>query len=182
MTPDLVEDEPSRQLRISLSTVTDPYPPLEPSYQFSWRCLEILLRDPVSVSILTKSPLVLRDIDLFQQFENSEVGLTLNTDQEDIRQIFEPAAPPPPSRLATPRQLYERGICTWVFIGPILPMDPQRLVQQVQKCIDYYSSDSTNCLGQSRSIYQSPGWESALRPAYFENCRTVLEQVFSDHC
>lgn len=182
MTPDLVAGEPGRQLRISLSTVTDPYQPLEQKYQLTRRCLEILLRYPVSVSILTKSPLVLRDIDLFQQFENIQVGLTISTDREDIRQIFEPAAPPIPSRLAALRQLHEQGIRTWVFIGPILPMDPQRLARQVKNFIDHYCSDSMNYLGKSRSIYQCHGWEYALRPAYFDHCRAVLEQVFSDNC
>jgi DNA repair photolyase len=182
MTPDLVEGEPGTQLRVSLSTVTDPYQPLEQKYQLTRRCLEILLRYPVSVSILTKSPLVLRDIDLFQQFEKIEVGLTITTDRDDIRQIFEPAAPPIPSRLAALRQLHEQGIRTWVFIGPILPMDPQRLGRQVKKYIDRYSIDSMNYRWKSQSIYQRHGLEYALGPAYFDNCRTVLEQVFSDNC
>ncbi|MDZ7263060.1 MAG: radical SAM protein [candidate division KSB1 bacterium] len=169
----------SEQRLVSLSTVTDPYQPLERKYLLTRRCLEVLLRYPISVSILTKSPLVLRDIDLLKKFKNIDVGLTITTDRDEIRQIFEPAAPPIPARIAALRQLHEQGIRTWVFIGPVLPMDPVHLGNLVKDCIHYHYIDPMNYIHKSRSIYQRHRLGEALRPAYFENCRAILEQLLN---
>lgn len=171
---------PGARALISLSTVTDPYQPLEQKYQLTRRCLEILLRYPVSVSILTKSPLVLRDMDLFRQFSHIDVGITITTDRDDIRQIFEPAAPPIPARIAALQQLHEQGIRTWVFIGPTLPMNPETLGQQVKNYIHHYYIDPMNYIQKSRGLYLRHQLGDALRPVYFDNCRAVLEQIFND--
>jgi DNA repair photolyase len=165
---------------VSLSTVTDPYQPLEQKYQLTRRCLEILLHYQMPVSILTKSPLVLRDIDLIKQFKTIDVGITITTDRDEIRKIFEPGAPPIQARIDTLKQLHRQGIKTWIFVGPILPMDPYQLAMQVKDFIHYYYIDSMNYISKSRSIYYQHHLQSALRPEYFEQCRAVLERIFND--
>lgn len=164
---------------VSLSTVTDPYQPLEKKYQLTRRCLEILLHYQIPVSILTKSPLVLRDIDLFKQFKNIDVGITITTDRDDIRKIFEPCAPPIHARIETLQKLHEQGIKTWVFVGPILPMDPYQLAQQVKDYIHHYYIDGMNYISKSRAIYYKHQLQATLRPDYFEQCQTVLERIFN---
>lgn len=164
---------------VSLSTVTDPYQPLEQKYQLTRRCLEILLRYQMSVSILTKSPLVLRDVDLIKQFKNIDVGITITTDRDDIRKIFEPGAPPIQSRIDTLKQLQQQGIKTWVFVGPILPMNPSQLAQQVKDFIHHYHIDLMNYIPKSRNIYYQHQLQDALRPEYFEQCKAVLQQIFN---
>ncbi len=166
---------------VSLCTVTDPYQPIEKKYQLTRRCLEILVRYNLPVSILTKSLLVLRDIDLFKQFKNIDVGITITTDRDDIRKIFEPYSPPIPNRIETLKELHEQGIKTWVFVGPILPMDPYQLGHQLKDYIHHYYIDCMNYIPKSRSIYYRHQLQAALRTGYFEQCRTILEKVFNDN-
>src|SRR5512139_923053 len=84
---------------VALSTVTDPYQPLEKIYKLTRGCLEALLENEFSVSILTRSPLCLRDLDLFKRFKEISVGFSITTDDEDIRRIFEPHSPSINSRI-----------------------------------------------------------------------------------
>jgi len=87
-----------RQLRrarkgsILIGTVTDPYQPAEKHYRITRGCLEALLEYQFSVNILTRSSLLARDIDLFKRFYDISVGLSITTDREDIRRIFEPTS------------------------------------------------------------------------------------------
>jgi hypothetical protein len=62
--------------------MNDPYQPLEGKYGLTRRCLEVLLQNQFSTGILTKSPLVLRDMDLLERFEEIEVGITVTTEDE----------------------------------------------------------------------------------------------------
>jgi len=116
-----------RQLRtarkglVLLSSVTDPYQPIENKHHLTRRILELLVAADFPVSILTKSSLVLRDIDLIRKLSRSEVGLTITTLNEDIARYFEPKASPTKERLETLKTLSSNGIETYAFIGPILP-------------------------------------------------------------
>lgn len=107
--------------KISLSTVTDPYQPLEKQYQITRACLEVLAAYDFPVSILTKSALVRRDIDLLRRFPDVDVGFTISTLDDELRQVFEPGASPIPARLAALDELAQAGIKTWGFCGPLLP-------------------------------------------------------------
>ena len=117
----------TRQLRrakpgsITLSTVTDPYQPLEREYGIARACLEALVSYDSSVSILTKSALVLRDLDLIKRLKNVEVAFTITTLDDEVKRHFEPCSSPIPARLEAFRALAEAGISTWAFCGPLLP-------------------------------------------------------------
>jgi DNA repair photolyase len=117
----------SHQLRraklgnISLGTVTDAYQPLEREYGVTRGCLEALLGRPFPISILTKSALVLRDLDLLKKLKDVEVAFTITTLDEEVRRRFEPAASPIVARLKALRAISEEGIPTWAFCGPLLP-------------------------------------------------------------
>ena len=106
---------------IGLGTVTDPYQSAEKKYEITRRCLELLLMHDFPVCIQTKSPLVLRDIDLLRRFSNIEVGITLTTLDDIARKKLEPGAPSARERLHTLEKLANNGIDTWVFMGPLLP-------------------------------------------------------------
>jgi DNA repair photolyase len=118
-----------RQLRrakpgnITFGTVTDAYQPLERVYELTRACLEVLLHfgQGFSVSILTKSDLVLRDLDLIDQLGDAEVAFTITTLDEEIGKRFEPHASSIPVRLDALARLHEAGIPNWVFCGPVLP-------------------------------------------------------------
>ena len=106
---------------ILLSSVTDPYTPLEVKYENTRRVLERLIGTRAAVSILTKSSLVERDIDLFKQFENIQVGISLNSLDEKFAKIIEPRASKPQDRLTALENIATEGISTYVFVSPIFP-------------------------------------------------------------
>ncbi len=129
----------SKELRVKkkgvvgLGTVTDPYQPAEKKYEITRRCLELLLMHDFPVCIQTKSSLVLRDIDLLKGFSNIEVGITITTPDDSVREIMEPGASSVDERLKALARLQENGIRTWVFLGPLMPhiTDVEALVDAV---------------------------------------------------
>lgn len=108
---------------IFLSSVTDPYQGIEAKYKLTRQCLEILADYEFQgvVSILTKSDLVTRDIDVFKNLINIIVGLTVTSTDDKISRYFEKYAPSVSSRLKALKTLNENGIKTYAFIGPLLP-------------------------------------------------------------
>ena len=111
----------SRPGEILLSSVTDPYQPVEKKYGVTRACLEILQQVKLPVSILTKSALVLRDIDLLKHMKRVDVGFTITTLNDELRKLFEPRSSPIEERFKAVRLLSDAGIKTWIFFGPVLP-------------------------------------------------------------
>lgn len=107
-----------RKDEVFLSSASDPYQPVEARYRLTRQCLEVLLRHRFPVSVLTRSPLVLRDLDLLRRFEWVRVGMSIST--VPIRR-FEPGVPPLERRLDTLRRLKASGIKTWVSLAPVIP-------------------------------------------------------------
>src|SRR4030066_2259053 len=95
---------------IILSSVTDPYQPIEAKYMITRKCLEVLALFQFPVDILTKSPLVLRDIDIISRLNDAEAGITITTDNDDVRKIFEPHAPSISSRIEALKNLHKAGV------------------------------------------------------------------------
>ena len=128
--PELLRAELPKKLKnkgvgkeIFFSSVTDPYQGMEVKYQLTRACLEELLAFGFSglVSILTKSNLVLRDIDLFKKLPRVSVGLTVTSTDDGVSRFFETYAPPSSRRIETLTTLNKEGIKTYAFIGPLLP-------------------------------------------------------------
>jgi DNA repair photolyase len=107
---------------IGIGTVTDPYQPLEKSCLVTRKCLMEIVRHDNPISILTKSDLVVRDIELISSTQGPEVGVTLTSVDDRISLALEPGAPLPARRLEALRQLSEAGLNTYAMIGPVLPM------------------------------------------------------------
>jgi DNA repair photolyase len=106
---------------IGLSTVTDPYQPLEKKYQITRYCLEQLLRYDLPLCVQTKSSLVTRDIDLLKQFSSVEVMMSIGTLNDDERRIMEPSASSINDRLDALNIIADAGVKTSIFFGPIYP-------------------------------------------------------------
>ncbi len=117
----------SKELRVKkmgvvgFGTVTDPYLPVEKKYEITRRCLELLQMHDFSVCIQTKSSLVLRDMELLKSLSNIEVGVTLTTLDDRVREKMEPGASSVEERLRALDELGKSGINTWVFLGPVMP-------------------------------------------------------------
>lgn len=173
-----------RQLRrarrgsVLVGTVTDPYQPEERRRLLTRGCLEALLERQLPVSVLTRSPLCVRDVDLFRRFEDVSVGLSITTDRDEIRRIFEPRAPPIPARLEALRALRRAGVPTWVFAGPLLPMDPSRLVEAVGDAADEVLVDRLNYSDRARALYRRAGLAAYLEDGWFERAAAELRRGF----
>jgi DNA repair photolyase len=166
---------------VVLSSVTDPYQPLESRYRLTRGCLELLAQSSLRVSILTKSDLVVRDTDVLRRMDAVEVGFSISTDNEAVRRMFEPASPCIRARIDALGRLHEQGITTYVFIGPILPMDPGVLVEAVAPVADCVLIDRMNYAWKVRELYRAHHLEHALEPAYFTEVQTELLERLETH-
>ncbi len=125
---DLLRQE-LRQVRpreeIALGTATDPYQPAERRYEVTRAILEELARHRgLELGIVTKSNLMLRDIDVLQkvaQHNQLFIHLTVTTLKSDLARVLEPRAPRPDLRLAAVRALSEAGLHAGVICAPVLP-------------------------------------------------------------
>jgi DNA repair photolyase len=106
---------------IGLGTVTDPYQEVERHLLITRRCLMEIIPSGLKVSALTKSDLILRDLDLYKELQG-EVGITVTSVCDALSREFEPGAPLPGKRLAALEQLAEAGINAYALIGPLLPV------------------------------------------------------------
>src|SRR5712691_2558271 len=110
---------------IAIGTATDPYQPAEREHRVTRACLEELVkREGLSVSLITKSNQIVRDIDLFKRIaERSELSLniTITTLRPRLARLLEPRAPRPDLRLAAVKQLREAGLAVGVSACPLIP-------------------------------------------------------------
>jgi DNA repair photolyase len=106
---------------VAIGTATDPYQPIEGRACITRECLKVLTKYRIPVTITTRSPLILRDLDLLTEMNVSSVNISLNSLNRDVTRRFEPATADPMKRLETMQQLNEQGIKAGVFIAPILP-------------------------------------------------------------
>jgi DNA repair photolyase len=126
--PQVLERElDSRRWRgesIALGTATDPYQPADGRYRITRRVLEALLDHANPVSMLTKSPLVVRDVDVLAALAGvAEVRVTFSITTVDLAlwRSVEPGTANPFRRLEAMQRLREAGVCAGVFMAPVLP-------------------------------------------------------------
>ncbi|MDR0540156.1 MAG: radical SAM protein [Spirochaetaceae bacterium] len=131
---------------ITISSVTDPYNPYEITYKKTQQILEALKNSNCNVGILTKSKNVLRDIPLFKQFKNIEVGVSLNTVDDSFRKRIEPAASTVEGRINVLKTLREHGIKNWLFMSPMFPFlsDYKKIIERTKDFVDYYGFENLN--------------------------------------
>jgi DNA repair photolyase len=160
-----------------LSSVCDPYQPAELRYKLTRGCLEALREFGWQIEILTRSPLVLRDVDILKSSIGASVGFSVPTDDDRVRKILEPHSPPIASRIATLKKLREAGIETWAFIAPILPMNPQVLVDMVAPHVSSVLIDALNYRGQVERLYRDQGWDYELTDEYARKIHAQLTRL-----
>lgn len=119
--PDVLQRERRIPGRVFLGTICDPYQPVEAVFRLSRQVLEILGRAGFQVEVLTKSDLILRDLDVLKRYPGFGVELTITTLNERVRQVFEPGAVPAERRLQALARLVAAGVPATVFVGPVLP-------------------------------------------------------------
>ena len=108
-----------------MSSVTDPYQPVERELKLTRGILEIMAeRHKPKLVVQTRSPDVVRDCDLFRKIEENggrvQVNMTVTTDDEDIRRTFEPFCPSNVVRLQAIGEVQREGIDTCITMTPLL--------------------------------------------------------------
>ena len=156
-----VEINKKKKGSVWMSGVCDPYQPLEAKYGITRRCLEILVQNSWPVIVQTRSPLVLRDVDILQEASDSEVGLTVTTADDSIRKLFEPYAPPIKDRLDALDELHRARIRTYAMIAPMLP-GAEGLVETLNGRVDYVIVDRMN-YNYADWVYRKYGLNNKLR-------------------
>lgn len=148
-----------------VSGVCDPYQPLEAKYKITRQCLEILARYHWPVIIQTRSPLVLRDMDILKQSKDFEVGFSIGTADESIRKIFEPSAPAIEERIRALDALHQAGIKTYAMIAPLLP-GADLLPESLAGKVGYILVDRMN-YNYADSVYRKYKMQDKLSDEYF---------------
>ncbi len=127
---------------VAMGTATDPYQHCEGRYQLTRGVLEALADFANPMSMLTKSTMILRDLDLFRRLNevtSVTVSMSVGTLDERVRHVVEPGTPPGRRRLDILRRFAEAGIRTNVLVAPILPGltdDDEHLEEVLAACAE----------------------------------------------
>lgn len=125
---------------IIIGSTVDPYQEAEIKYQNTRKILEIIKQNHFPCHILTKSKILLRDIDLLSSMTNDIVSISLISLDEKISDIFETNLPSPLERLETVKTLHENGIQTGIAIMPILPFIIEDELEDIVKKAKEYKA------------------------------------------
>lgn len=107
--------------KIYMGYYTDPYQPCEDEYRQTRKVLELFLEKGFSVSILTKSDLVVRDMDILQEMDQASVSVSVAFNDNQVRQQFEANTIDTEARIGALHKLREAGIKTSALICPLIP-------------------------------------------------------------
>ena len=125
--PELLEEALRKKRKrcvIGTGSMCDPYIPIEKELCLTRRCLEVIDRYNFGAAVLTKSDLVLRDLDLLSSINKKAkavVQMTITTADDELCKILEPGVCPTSRRVQVLRECKERGIPTVVWLSPLLP-------------------------------------------------------------
>lgn len=152
-----------------ISSVCDPYQPVEREYGLTRHCLEELLHSDFPVDIQTKSSLILRDADLLSSLPDVQAGFSIGSDDEAMIRLFEPKSSSVRDRIGALKTLRDRGLRTYAFAGPLLPGNPVRLAGLLDGAVDRVLIDRMNYSGHIRAFYARHGLSEFLTDEFFRN-------------
>jgi DNA repair photolyase len=172
---------------IAMGTNTDPYQPAEGRYRLTRSIIEVLGEARNEFSILTKSPMIVRDLDVLTaaaQRTHVRCNLSIGTLDEDVWHASEPGTPPPRQRVDAVRRLNEAGIACGVLIAPILPGisdDPAQLEAVIEAALAAGAVSISPIL-----LHLRPGvrevfmpWLAGYRPDLVQRYRTLYTSSYA---
>lgn len=169
---------------VYMSSVTDPYQPVERQLELTRSILrELLDYHQVRLVVQTRSPLVTRDLDLLAQFETARVNMTITTDDETVRRLFEPTCASIPQRLNAIREVVEAGVAASITMTPLLPVtDPHAFATMlkargVQRFVTqhFHPANRRFVAGtgeRARLLLRERNWDEA----HYEAVREILQR------
>lgn len=161
---------------------TDPYQPCEAEYRQTRQVLELLLEKGFSASILTKSDLILRDIDVLEKMDNASVSVSVAFNNNHIRQQFESNTIDTEDRITALRKLRKAGIKTSALICPVIPY-----ITDVKPLMDILApyTDVIWIYGLSIKERSDRNWQNvqSILKCHFPNLKEQIEAVIfsKDH-
>ncbi len=194
--PDVLAKELARGPKrgmVLLGSVTDAYQPSERKYRITRAILEVLLQHDFPISVLTKSDLVLRDLDLFKRFSNCEVGLTVTATDENIACHFEPHSSTPQKRIEALKTLHRNGVVTYAFIGPILPKltDLEAVFAAIQGKVSFVMAESLNTKCGNHLFIEAvlsteypqllPAYKTGFNKRYWDEVEATTKRLATKH-
>ena len=177
------EAERYRGELISISNSSDPYPNIEEKNRLTRGCLEILARHECKLQIITKSPLVTRDIEILEK-TSSMVALSITTEDDKVSSKLEPRAPVSSKRLEALEALVGKGIPVAVRIDPIIPFlndNPERLIESLASLgVSHITSSTYKVRPDNWRRFSSafPEIAERLAPLYFEEGDKISRYLY----
>ena len=153
---------------VFLSTMSDPYQPLEKKYGLTRSVLEILADKGVKTRIVTHSELILKDLDILRKMDDIEVGISLFSMNDSHVEIFESKLPMSDERIELIYRLKDNGIRTFLNIEPFLPeITPLRsLINVFADEVDFIRINS-------------PKWKSGMVKRYlFDSIKVIAPEMY----
>jgi len=161
-----------------ISTNCDAYQHIEKKYELTRNILKRLISYDFPIFIMTKSNLILRDIDLLKLSKKVYIMITVTTDNDDMRKIFEPGANSIPERIELIEKLNGHNIPTDAFIGPALPMNSKRLANRLVNLVGKVHIDDLNYKYRVRDLYKKYKLEKWLNEESFTRIKNDFFEVF----
>ena len=161
---------------IYMGYYTDPYQPCEAEYRQTRQVLELLLEKNFSVSILTKSDLIVRDMDILREMDHASASVSVAFNDNRIRQKFEANTIDTEARIRALQKLREAGIQTSALICPVIPY-----VTDVTPLIDMLElhTDAIWIYGLSINERSDRNWQNVqdILHTHFPNLKEQIETV-----
>lgn len=171
---------------VYMSSVTDPYQPVERSLMLARGILEAMLEHQPRLTVQTRGPLVVRDIDVLKEFRSVRVNFSIPTDSDRVRQQFEPKAPTLEKRWEAVRELRLAGIPVGLCVTPTLPVEDidgfaRTIVEfrpDVLVCQDFHDADGrfgADTGEAARKLLSEIDWGP-------DNYRQLVDRLRQDLC
>ena len=163
--PELVKKETVMGM-VYMCSVSDPYQQIEKKLKLTRKVLKSMNKN-VKLRILTKSDSVLRDIDIFKEFKDVEVGLTINGFDGSLKRKIEPFSPKNEKRIEALKALHENGIKNYAFISPIIPnlIDVEEIINETRDFTDFYWFEFLNLRASGKEFRE---WLKRNYPESYE--------------
>ena len=168
--------------RAIISTVCDAYQPVEKGYRITRKILQNVDRS-LEISVLTKSDLIVRDIDILKDL-NAEAGLSISFADESVKKLFEPKSPSVERRIDALKTLADEGIRTFVFVSPIMPYltDIEEILKEVS-FVDIFRFEDLNLKASRTQILSGirehfPELELKYRKLNKEFWKNEIKKIF----
>jgi DNA repair photolyase len=144
--------------------LTDPYQPIEQKERLTRQALEIVGKYKLKSKILTKGSngIIGEDLDLMADI-GTELGLTISFMDDEKRKAWEPFAAPIQDRLKTLTEAFEKGICTWVSLEPVI--DPDEALALIEKYSKYVKLWKIGKLNHMKAVEDTVDWTKFLHAA-----------------